>query len=139
MRMEETWKSEIKYYLSNIDLKNKINDLAIKLETDGIERKHITILCTERSQINELISSNPNRYGENAFTIPGKINISTIHGYKGLENKFILICGPQNYDTFDTKQMSLIYIANTRATVQSIFFLDKRFEEIIINRITELN
>lgn len=138
LRTEEIWKSVIKYYSSNDDLKNKINDTIIKMENDGIERKFITILCLERAQLIELITSNPNRYEESAFSVAGKINVSTIHAYKGLENKFILICGPQNYDTNDIKQMSLIFIANTRAISQSIFFLDKRFEQIITNRISEL-
>lgn len=135
LRTDETWKSEIKYYSSDTDLKNRIHDVIIKMEKDGIEKKHITVLCTERMQLLELINSNPNLYEESAFVVPKKINISTIHSYKGLENKFIVICGPQNYDPNDKKQMSLIYIANTRATEQSIFFLDKRFEQFITNRI----
>jgi len=139
LRTNETWKSEIKFYSSNVDLKNKINDTILKLENDGIEREYITILCLENAQLVEIIGSNPKQYVEGAFVVPGKINVSTIHAYKGLENKFILICGPQNYDPNDKTQMSLIFIANTRATSQSVFFLDKRFDQIIINRITNLN
>jgi len=139
LRTDETWKSEIKFYASDVDLKNRINDTIIKMENDGIERKYITILCSERAQLEEIINSNRNRYAESAFEVNEKINVSTIHSYKGLENKFILICGPKNFDPNDKNQMSLIFIANTRATAQSIFFLDKRFEQIIINRISEIN
>lgn len=136
LRTDEIWKSEIKYYVSKIDLTNRINDTILKMENDGIERKYITILCSDKSQLIELINSNPNKYTESAFFVESKINVSTIHAFKGLENKFILICGPKNFDTNDNKQMSLVFIANTRATAQSIFFLDKRFEHILINRIT---
>lgn len=139
LRTDEAWKSEIKYYSSEPDLKNRINDLIINMLNDGIEKKHITILCSDRSQLTDLIGSNPSRYIESAFAIDGKINLSTIHAYKGLENKFILICGPKNFDPNDKIQMSLIFIANTRATAQSIFFLDRRFEHIIINRISEIS
>jgi superfamily I DNA and RNA helicase len=107
------------------------------MTNDGIESKYITILCCDKFQITNLKNSNNNRFAESAFEVPGKINVCTIHSYKGLENKFILICGPQNYDPYDKQQMSLIYIANTRATAQSIFFLDEKYSEIIINRITE--
>jgi hypothetical protein len=139
LRTDDIWKSEIKYYSSETDLKNRINDTILKMEKDGIDKKYITILTSERTQLLKLIESNPNRYEESAFVVAGKINVSTIHAYKGLENKFIVICGPQNFDPNDKKQMSLIFIGNTRATAQSIFFLDKRFEQIIINRITGLN
>ena len=139
LRTDETWKSEIKFYSSDIDLKNRINDTIIKMENDGIERKYITILCSERAQLEEIINSNRNKYAESAFEVNEKINVSTIHSYKGLENQFILICGPKNFDPNDKNQMSLVFIANTRATAQSIFFLDRRFEQIIINRITEIN
>ena len=139
LRNEGTWKSEIRFYTSITDLLNRINETISKMEKAGIERKCISILCAERSQVNSLIESNSNKYSESAFEVTGKINVSTIHAYKGLENKFIIICGPQNYDPNDNIQMSLIYIANTRAVAQSIFFLDKRFEQIIINRAIALN
>lgn len=135
LRIDENWKSEIKFYSTQLDFKNKINDLVVGMEKEGIERKEISILFVEKAYLNELILSNPSRYAESAFNVPGKINLATIHSFKGLENKFILICGPENYDPNDIKQMSLIYIANTRATAQSIFFLNKRFEQIIVNRV----
>lgn len=139
LRTEEAWKSEIRFYSSEIDLKNRINDTIFKMENEGTERKCISILCAERSQLISLIESNPNRYAESAFETDGKINISTIHSYKGLENKFILICAPENYDPNDHKQMSLIYIANTRAIAQSICFLNKKYENLIINNAMDLN
>lgn len=138
LRTDQTWNSEIKFYSSGINLKNAINDMIIRMENEGIEKKDITVLCTEKAQMNDLIQSSPNRYAESAFFVQGKINLSTIHAYKGLENKFILICGPENYDPSNRNQMSLIFIANTRATAQSVFFLNKRFEQIIVNRIVNI-
>ena len=135
LRTDENWNSEIKFFSTQLDLKNKINDLVVGMEKEGIERKDISILFTEKAYLNDFILSNPDRYAESAFNVPGRINSSTIHSFKGLENKFIIICGPENYDPNDIKQMALIYIANTRATAQSIFFLNKRFEQIIVNRI----
>jgi hypothetical protein len=106
------------------------------MEKEGIDRKDITVLCLEKQQVVDILESNPEKYFEGAFPAPGKINVATVHSFKGLENKFILICGPYNYDTNNTIQMSLIYIANTRATAQSVFFINKRFEKIIVERIT---
>jgi superfamily I DNA/RNA helicase len=117
-----TWKSEIKFYSSNTDLINKVNDVVIKMTQTGIDRKYITILCATKEQLTGILQSAPNKYAEGAFEIEGRVNVTTIHAYKGLENRFILICGPDDYDPNNRKQMSLIYIANTKATAQSIFF-----------------
>jgi superfamily I DNA/RNA helicase len=100
-----------------------------------VARKYITILCFTKEQINSFIAANPKKYVEGAFEVEGFINISTIHSYKGLENQFIIICGPREYIPEDKKQMSLIYIANTRATSQSIFFINSRFVHVIVDRI----
>lgn len=137
LRTNYVWKSAIKSYKSKTDLQNKINDLIISMLSEGIEKKHITILCFTKEQINDLTNSNKKLFVESAFSVPDKVNVSTIHAYKGLENEFILICGPENYDLHDKKQMSLIFIANTRALSQSIFFIDYRFEQLILNRLSE--
>lgn len=139
LRTDQIWNSEIKVYSSDVDLKNKINDTIIKLEGEGIERKDITVLCTEKRQIDLFLQSDPKKYVESAFPVLGKISVSTIHAYKGLENSFILICGPEDYDPHNRKQMSLIYIANTRATVQSIFYINRRYHSIIVDRLSNSN
>lgn len=134
LRTSQTWNSEIRYYNPGLDLPNRINEAILKLEKEGIKKEHITILCTEKKQLTELMESGKGAFAECAFHIAGRINICTVHSYKGLENEFILITGPENYDTNNHIQMSLIYIANTRATSQSIFFLDRRFKTIIEDR-----
>jgi len=139
LRTDQIWNSEIKFYTSDIDLNNKINDLIFKMIDDGIEMEDITVLCSDRKQLTEVINCNSKIFFDSAFSQTKKINVSTIHAYKGLENKFILILGPENYDSSNYKQMALIYIANTRATAQSIFFINKRYDSIIINRITNSN
>ncbi|WP_207497057.1 AAA family ATPase [Aridibaculum aurantiacum] len=139
LRTDQTWNSEIKFYSSDTDLKNRVSETIIKLEAEGVERKDVTILCSEREQLISLVQSNPGRYVESAFPVSGKVIVSTIHAYKGLENRFILICSPEDYNPNDKKQMSLIYIANTRATAQSIFFINSRYHSVIANRIANSN
>ncbi|GAB3688508.1 hypothetical protein GCM10027592_03530 [Spirosoma flavus] len=139
LRRDDIWKSEIRPYHSETDLINKLIMTAKKLDNYGVDKKDITILCFTKSQINSLVRSNRNLFTENAFSVPEKINVTTIHAYKGLENKFILICGPEDYDTGNKQQMSLIYIANSRATAQSIFFINIRYASIISDRITSSN
>jgi hypothetical protein len=135
LRRDQAWNSEIRFYSSDVDLKNSINQAISKMEMDGIEKKDIAVLCTDKYQLFSFLQSYPNKYIESAFAVTGKICISTVHSYKGLENKFILICGPEAYDPKDRKQMSLIYIANTRATAQSIIYLNVRYQQIITDRV----
>lgn len=138
LRVSQSWNSTINFYSSRIDLRNRITDLIMDMEKDGISRKDITILCAEREQLNYLIQSDPDRYRESAFEVPGKISICTIHAYKGLENRFVIICGPADYNPSDRRQMSLIYIAGTRATTRSISFIDIKYKSIVENRIAEM-
>lgn len=138
LRTDNIWKSFIRPYASGADLINKINDSLTKLESEGVNSEDITILCSEKRQLINLIDNNPNKFIESAFPNKGFINVSTIHGYKGLENKFILICGPEDYDPYDLKQMSLIFIGNTRAIAQSIFFINNKYHSIIADRISNL-
>ncbi|HEV7346873.1 nuclease-related domain-containing DEAD/DEAH box helicase [Telluribacter sp.] len=138
LKTDQFWKSEIRFYKSEIDLLNRINSIISNKEEEGIQRKDITVLCFEKRQIEALIRSNPNLYFEGAFSNVKKVNISTIHSYKGLENRFIIICGPADYNIHDKVQMSLIYIANTRATAQSIFFINTFFQPVFEDRINSL-
>lgn len=134
LRTDNVWNSEIIYHNSGLDLHNRLSDILVKLEQDGIDKKSITILCIEKGQVAEILNSNRNVFMESAFPISGRISISTIHSFKGLENEFVIIIGPDDYDPGNSLQMYLIYIANTRATSQSIFLLNRRFRQIIEDR-----
>ena len=134
MRSTQVWNSEVRYYNPGQDYINQLLSGIFKLENEGVRREHITVLCIENEQIRSLTNANKCLFHESAFPVAGKVNICTIHSYKGLENCFILIAGPSDYDPHNQRQMSLIFIANTRATAQSIFFLDRRFKTIIEDR-----
>jgi len=131
MRTEQDWKSIIKYYGSDKDLINMILVEVTRFEKDKIGSGSITILCTENKQISDLMYVMGNKLHEGVFPKQNQINILTVHSYKGLENEFIIILGPRLYDPENANQMKLIYIANTRACSQSIFFLDRRYKELL--------
>lgn len=134
LRNEYIWNSLIRFHNSDADLKDQIFDAIEKLESEGIDKKYITILCSEKKQISDLLLVGKEILIESAFSVINKINVCTIHSYKGLENEFILIIGPSYYDPCNVIQMHLIYIANTRACSQSVLFLDRKFKNIIEDR-----
>ena len=134
LRVSQSWSSEIRYYNPGQDFLNQMITTLHKLEDDGIKRENITLLCMDNSQIGLIKAAATDLFRESPFATAGKINLCTIHSYKGLENGFIVIAGPEHYDPHNRSQMSLIFIANTRATAQSIFFLDRRFKTIIEDR-----
>lgn len=138
LREEDVWKSEICFYNSQKDLINRLNDKVIHLEKEGVMPENITVLCFDKNLVRYIVDKAEKRFVENQLNEKKKVNVTTVHSFKGLENKFIIICGPENYNLGDKKQMSLIHIANTRATAQSIFFLNEKFSHIILDRIENL-
>jgi hypothetical protein len=138
LREEDIWKSEITFYNSEKDLINRVNDKVLQLKKEGVSPENITVLCFEKNLVKRVVDSAEKRFIENHLNEKKKINVTTVHSFKGLENKFVIICGPENYNLGDKKQMSLIHIANTRATAQSIFFLNEKFSQIILDRVENL-
>jgi hypothetical protein len=135
MRTSQHWSSKIRYYNTDKELFVKINEELVRLEAEGIDKKKITILCSERSQVAQLTMVLHKISHESAITVSDKINVLTIHSFKGLENEFILIWGPSYYDPANLSQMKLIYIANTRACSQSVFFLSRKYKELLEDNI----
>ncbi len=132
LRIEHNWKSIIKYFGSDNELKNLVGETIAKHSSDGIELKNITILCYESKQVYEMqqfIGSS--KCHLSAISTEMKINVLTIQSYKGLENEFILIIGPSNYEPIEKKQMQMIYMANTRACSQSILFIDRKYKGLL--------
>jgi Cdc6-like AAA superfamily ATPase len=135
LRTDHKWKSEIRFYDSENDFGEKTIEVIRNLEESGVERKHITVLCFNEEQIDALCEEYPKLFFKSAFEAEGCINVSTIHSFKGLENQFIIVSGPIEYDPNNKQQMSLIYIANTRAIQQSVFLINKKYRQIIVDRI----
>jgi hypothetical protein len=128
MRNEHTWISIIKYFVSEKDLLNLVKETIAKHLTEGIEMKDITVLCYDNKQVMTLRDSIGAKSHQSAISVPHRINVLTIQSYKGLENEFILIIGPSNYEPLDKRQMQLLYMANTRACSQSILFINRKYK-----------
>jgi len=135
MRTESDWDSIVRTYSSEKDCLVQVRTKIKEFQVKSIPAEDITILCTERGQVTDFLSELGDRLIDSAQRHPGKTCISTIHAYKGLENKFILIIGPAHYDNSIRQQMQLLYTANTRATCQSILYLSKKYEPLLSKNI----
>jgi hypothetical protein len=119
----DSWRSAIKKFtVSDQDLMNSLNQtIANKINDDKIDPGKIAILCFTNEQKQQVLNAN-SKISNYSVQKKNCVTISTIHSYKGLENEFILIIGPELFDYNNAVQMSLLYIAYTRATVQALFF-----------------
>lgn len=119
----DSFKSQIKKYAStDKDLINILNQtISTKISEDKINPRQITVLCFTKEQKEYILNAN-SKISDYTTENSDCIKISTIHGFKGLENDFILIVGPDKFNGSDKIQMSLLCVAYTRATVQALFF-----------------
>lgn len=137
LRESDYFTSQIKKYaLTDEDLITLLNQtISSKINEDKINPQQITILCFTNEQKRLIISKNP-KIADYGTDKSGYVEISTIHSFKGIENDYILIIGPNKFDNNDKIQMSLLYIAYTRATVQALFFTKVINQQAIENMLT---
>lgn len=119
----DLYKSQIKKYsVTDKDLIVSLNQtIADKINIDKIQPSQITVLCFTNDQKKYVLNANT-KLVEFAAQKADSVTVSTIHSFKGLENDFILIIGPDRFDSNDKLLMTLLYIGYTRATVQALFF-----------------
>ena len=131
---DEVKASQIKYYSSIDDLKNKILSYVEQKHIEKVNRNNITILSFDKSIIQQIVDFNPELFTElskETLFDRNKILVSTAHSFKGLENHFILFIGPLNFKTEDVIQGKVTFNAFTRAKHQFIYFMDKKYQDAI--------
>jgi hypothetical protein len=117
-RTKIPFKTRTYFYESHQDLFKRVEQICQSWRKENIDLSSISILTTEKdliTQIERSISLPFHRVNIDAHKEEGKISISTIHGYKGLENDFIIIAGIENYIPTDKESMSLLFVGYTRA------------------------
>jgi hypothetical protein len=132
---EEVKNSELKYYKSLEDLKNKILSLIDDKKNKNVSLDKITVLCYDRNLKNKIIDFNPDIFYDISKYVfqQNKTTISTAHAFKGLENHFILFVGPENYSPDNKNQKKVIFNAFTRAKYQFIYLMNEKHRQIIDN------
>lgn len=112
---------------------NQVNilDTIISTLLDAkIDSRRITVLSPEKSFKAVLLESSQhkNLFGE------GKLDFSTIHSFKGLENEFIIVAGFQELTSHRAKQ--LLYIAISRAIFKLYMVFSKKLQSEFSNLIS---
>ena len=106
--------------------KNKQIEILDTIISDLLEAKiapeKVTILFPEKSFEALLLSSSCHK----SLIREGKLDFSTIHSFKGLENDFIIVTGFQELTSNRAKQ--LLYIAISRAVFKLYMIFSKNLE-----------
>ena len=70
-------------------------------------------------------------------SINGKVSISTIHGFKGLESEFVCIAGIDDYDRHNKELMSLLFVGYSRAKIGLAIFMNEAIQAPLALSITK--
>jgi hypothetical protein len=133
LRPDNYYKCHVQYGSNYVDITNQIGAEVNSIIKEANDlKKNITILCYSKEQMDIVSQSSlpVSGYG----TGINQITISTIHGFKGLENSYIYIIGPDSYLPADEIQMSLLYIAITRATTKCLLYLLQENKESVLQK-----
>ena len=121
---------EYYFYSNGEDQILKLKSLLLKLYQQKIEPQKITILSPYRmpnsvvTGINSSIFKILDLSEHPHFPPPNTITFSTIHGFKGLENSYIILTDINRIN--DDEFKSLLYIGMSRAKVGLTILLDER-------------
>lgn len=123
------------FYQDEKEMTEKLLVLLKELKKEKIENDSITILSTSKlgnSAINSL-SSNKIRIHDLTSRKPkpeGYIGFSTVHSYKGLENKYIILTDINQLKTKEIQQ--LLYVGMTRAKIGLHVFLKSNLKDTLL-------
>src|SRR5690606_20601164 len=127
LRSAESYKTQVKYGASLDDIYTKI---CIELKDNAVIEKNCTILCFNEKQVDYFLDKNP-KWKPFSIEQQDVLTVCPIAGYKGLENSFIFMLGPETFEPEDKNQMTLLYIGITRATTQCTVYFTHENEEIV--------
>lgn len=135
------------FYSNEGDQILKLENILLKLYQQKISPQKISILSPFRMHNSAVASIHNNFFkivdiSEHVqFPTPGAVSYSTIHGFKGLENSFIILTDIDRIDNDECK--SLLYIGMSRAKVGLIILLDEKvrskYNELLKTKIKERN
>ncbi|SFR35799.1 Nuclease-related domain-containing protein [Robiginitalea myxolifaciens] len=134
-RTSAPFKTRLKWYKSPDHFSNQLNNQISEWLKSGIAAEEITILTMDKTMLKVVLKElkqPTHKVDEHYHSKAGRISVSTVHSYKGMENDFVLVVGPDRYDRAEKELMSLIYVAYSRAKIGLVIFMDKRIEQQII-------
>lgn len=119
------------YFYSNVeDEVVKIENILLKLRQQEIQPQNISILSPFKLRNSSVAKVSRGGFQildlseHSHFPIAGAITFSTIHGFKGLENSYIVLTDIDKMGSDEFK--SLLYIGMSRAKAGLILLIDQR-------------
>ena len=102
-------------YADDFEFKEKIDEILKKLRSEKVALKDVTFLAPKKYENSILgrVGIKVTEVNENMDMASKNPRFSTIHGYKGLDSKVIILCGLD--DVHKRNYSKLAYIATTRA------------------------
>jgi superfamily I DNA/RNA helicase len=145
-RVSEVEGLPVDYYFfdDESDMCNKVMNVWKKLKDGGISPDSLTILSTRRWENSALSKVSGSGLKIHDLTSrnsksDGSVGFSTIHSYKGLENKYIFIVDLDDLESDRIRE--LLYVGMTRAKLGLFLFiksdLKETWSEIFLRRVLQ--
>lgn len=138
LRTDNYYKCQSKYGSSYDDIISSISkDIQELCSQNELMKSNITILCYSNDQIQMVLKSEIKAVLFESGC--SDITVSSIQGFKGLENSYVYIIGPEKYYPDDENQMSVLYIGITRATTRCLVYFLVDNKESLLRQVEKLS
>ncbi|MFC1991464.1 NERD domain-containing protein [Chloroflexota bacterium] len=121
---------EYYFYRDSEDEVKQLESILLRLRRQKIPAGSVTLLSPFRLENSCVANTNKAEFQINSldeqtsFPMPKVLTFSTIHGFKGLENSFIILTDINRIN--DDEFKSLLYVGMSRAKVGLIILMDER-------------
>ena len=134
-------KTEVNFYKEENELLNLISFQIKQWLSHGTLPDQITVLTPNKEKVSFLKSKldiDLHKVDQNNHSISGKVSISTIHGFKGLESEFVCMAGLDDYDKHNKELMSLLFVGYSRAKIGLAIFMSKYIQAPLALSVTKI-
>ena len=101
--------------------------------------RQVSVLAMRRPRFSKSkLSMEVHQVDQQNQSINGKVSISTIHGFKGLESEFVCIAGIDDYNRNNKELMSLLFVGYSRAKIGLTIFMNEAIKAPLALSITKI-
>jgi len=133
-------KTVTQFYRTDTEAVSLVQEQIQSWLLQGARKEQISVLTTDKSYCQLLHRNLSNIHlinAENHFK-KGKVSISTIHSFKGLESEFVCVVGINEYDRNNKELMSLLFVGYSRAKLALSIFMNEAVKGPLALSITKI-
>ena len=140
-RLKVPVKTETNFYKDEEELVKNIDSQIKDWITQGALPEQVSVLVMNNETLKLLknkLSIRVHYVDQYHQNREGKVSLSTVHGFKGLESEFVCIAGIDEYNRNNKELMSLLFVGYSRAKIGLAIFMNESVRAPIALSITKI-